>query len=83
MKLFLTTKADKQLRNLPTKMYDLLIARIESLGTDPFPSQSKKFTGREGFRLRVGDYRILYIVDVKKKELTILSVAHRKEAYRR
>jgi len=83
MKIFLTTKADRQLRNLPFKMYTLLLVRIEELENSPFPSQSKKLTGREGFRLRVGDYRILYTVDTGKKEVTILSVAHRKEAYRR
>jgi mRNA interferase RelE/StbE len=83
MKIYLSTKADQQLRRLPSQMYSFLLARIETLGTTPFPPQSKKLTARTGFRLRVGDYRILYTVDVKKKELTVLSVAHRKEAYRR
>ena len=82
MKIFLSTKADKQLKKLPSKMYEVILERIELLGTNPFPTGSKKLINREGWRVRSGDYRILYTVDNKKRELTILSVAHRKEAYR-
>lgn len=82
MKIFLSSKADKQLDKLPKKMYDLLLNKIEGLSTDPFPGNSQKLEGRSGWRIRVGDYRILYSIDQKKRELTILSVAHRKEAYK-
>lgn len=63
-------------------MHQFLLARIEELDKDPFPVGSKKLVNREGWRIRIGDYRILYTVEAKKQELTILSVAHRKEAYR-
>lgn len=82
MKIFLSSKADRQLKRLPLKMHQLLLERIESLGTVPFPESSKKLINREGWRIRLGDYRILYTANLRKKELTILSVAHRKEAYR-
>lgn len=82
MKIFLSTKADKQLSKLPPRMYQLILHRIEKLEEDPTPENSKKLAGRDGWRMRVGDYRILYVIDKKKKELTILSVAHRKEAYK-
>lgn len=82
MKIFLSSKADKQLRKLPSRMHELLLSRIEKLTQAPFPQGIKKLTQREGWRLRVGDYRILYTVDKKKKEIVILSVAHRREAYR-
>lgn len=81
MKIFLSSKADRQLKKLPSQMSQVLISRIKKLGVNPFLSGSKKLAGREGWRIRVGDYRILYTVDKKKKELTILSVAHRKEVY--
>ena len=81
MKIFLSSKADRQLKKLPSQMYQVLISRIEYLGVNPFLPGSKKLAGREGWRIRVGDYRILYTVDKKKKELTVLSVAHRKEVY--
>lgn len=82
MTIFLSTKADRQLKKLPQQMHDLLLERIKELGNAPFPTSSKKLAGRAGWRLRLGDFRILYTVDRDKKELTILSVAHRKKAYR-
>jgi len=63
-------------------MKEVILPRIKLLSKDPLPAVSKKLINREGWRVRVGDYRILYTVDGKSKELTILSIAHRKEAYR-
>jgi mRNA interferase RelE/StbE len=82
MEVFLSTKADRQLKKIPSGMYDLLLSNIQSLSITPFPKRVKKLKNREGWRRRVGDYRILYTVNRKKKEVTILSVAHRKDAYR-
>lgn len=82
MKIFLSSRADRQLRKLPLGMYSLLLNQIEKLGKLPFPTGVKRLAAREGWRLRVGDYRILYTVNQKRKEIIILSVAHRREAYR-
>lgn len=82
MKIFISTKGDKQLDKLPSPMYRLILSKIEKLTDEPFPSGVKKIEGRLAWRIRVGDYRILYTVDMKKKELTILSVAHRRNAYK-
>ena len=82
MKIFLTTKADKQLKRLPEKTHQFLITRIEQLAEEHFPIGIKKLQSRDGWRLRVGDYRILYTINFKKKEIIILSVAHQKEIYR-
>lgn len=82
MKIFLSLKADKQLDRLPSPMYRLMLKKIEKLADESFPSGVKKIKGRPAWRIRVGDYRILYTVDMDRKELTILSVAHRKDAYK-
>ncbi len=82
MKIFLSSKADRQLRKLQKSIHEVLISRIEELDKYPYPQGVKKLTNRPGWRIRVGDYRILYTLDEKRKELTILSVAHRKDAYR-
>ncbi|MBM3282978.1 type II toxin-antitoxin system RelE/ParE family toxin [Candidatus Gottesmanbacteria bacterium] len=82
MQILLSSKADKQLGKMPTGMHQLLISEIEKLATTPYPSGVRKLVGRECWRLRVGNYRILYTIDRKRKELTIPSVAHRKDAYR-
>ncbi|KKU57483.1 MAG: plasmid stabilization system [Candidatus Amesbacteria bacterium GW2011_GWA2_47_11b] len=82
MQIYLSTKADKQLGKLPKAMHQLLIERIEGLANDPFLRGAKKLAGRESWRLRVGDYRILYILEKKSRTVVVLSVAHRKEAYK-
>lgn len=82
MKIYLSSKANKQLRKIPSSMYNLIFEEIKDLEENPFPGGAKKLSGRDGWRIRIGDYRILYTADVKKKELTVLSVGHRKEVYR-
>ena len=82
MKIYLSSKADKQLHRLPRQIYQVILNKIEKLERDSFPVGVNKLESRPGWRIRVGDYRILYTVDQKKKELTILSVSHRKDAYR-
>ena len=80
MHVFLSSKASRQLRKLPVPMHKLLIERIEQLGDDPLRAHAIKLASRNGWRIRVGDYRILYTIDRKKNEVTILSVAHRRDA---
>lgn len=82
MEVYLSRKADKQLRHIPSSLYTLIIEAIEKLAKTPLPTGVKKLTGREGWRIRIGDYRILYTIDFQKKEVTILSISHRKDAYR-
>lgn len=82
MKIYLSSKADKQLHRLPRQMYQVILHKIEKLEEDSFPQGVDKLESRPGWRIRVGDYRILYTVDREKRELTILSVSHRKDAYR-
>jgi mRNA interferase RelE/StbE len=74
--------AEKELDNLPTKTHDKVINILLSLKENPSPHNSKKLRGREGYRIRVGDYRILYLIDESDKNIEIISVAHRKEVYR-
>lgn len=83
MKLFVSQTAVKQLQKIPTKISIRIETKIEQLAKNPFPVQSKKLSGRDGWRLRIGDYRIIYFVDKLKKQVVILSAQHRKDAYRR
>jgi len=78
----LKRSAEKELDNLPTKIHHKVINILLSLKENPFPHNVKKLRGREGYRIRVGDYRILYLVDESDKNIEIVSVAHRKEVYR-
>ena len=55
---------------------------IFALAHEPRPQSSRKLTGREGWRLRVGDYRVLYDIDDVKQTITIVHVGHRRDVYR-
>lgn len=74
---------EKDLQNLPREFVPRITERIERLTSDPFPAGCKKLTATERlYRLRVGDYRIIYEVDSKVGTITIFHVRHRREAYR-
>lgn len=75
--------AEKDLSRLSSENRQRIGRAIRSLEADPFPSASKPLKGREQWRLRVGDYRVLYIVSSEPKNLTIIAVGHRREVYRK
>ncbi len=74
--------AEKELADIPRTHLQKIIQRIKKLGTDPRPSDSRKLSNYNLFRVRQGDYRIVYFVDDKKNELEIIKIGHRKEIYR-
>ena len=80
MKVVFVKAAHKQLLKLPRNIHELLIKRTLLLTDNVANLNTKKLVSREGFRLRVGDYRIIYAIS--RTEITVLSVAHRKDAYR-
>ena len=74
---------EKDLRRLPQPIVGRVIEHIEKLGADPFPRQSVKLEGATHlYRVRVGDYRIVYGVDNDSRQITIHYVRHRREDYR-
>jgi mRNA interferase RelE/StbE len=73
----------KDLKPIPQKTRQRIIATIESLGSDPLPVGVKKLEGSERtYRVRVGDYRIIYEFEKTAKTITIQYVRHRSIAYR-
>ncbi len=82
-KVTLKPSVEKDLRRMPKGVIRQVFKRIESLARDPLPRQSLKLTASERlYRLRVGDYRIIYEVDAEAREVTVHYVRHRREAYR-
>jgi len=60
-----------------------ILSKIEELTTEPRPAGCRKLQGRSGlWRLRVGDYRVVYSVDDQQKLVDVVAVRHRREAYR-
>ena len=76
-------KAIKELAKVRPDLGMKLLAFIESLASNPRPRQSHKLSGSmDSFRLRVGDYRIIYQIDDSAKLVTVYQVGHRREVYR-
>ena len=78
-----TTSALRELRRLDARMQKRIAARTIGLCDDPFPSGVKKLQGLPGhFRIRVGDYRVIYRVDGQRVVVVIVRIGHRREIYR-
>ena len=80
----LTTAALRDLRALPAALLARVDARILALAEDPRPPRVEKLTDAgELYRVRVGEYRILYAVDDAAQVVTVARVRHRRDVYRR
>ncbi len=74
--------AETELRGLPKQDLRRVVQRIQRLAQDPRPPGCEKLFGESGYRVRQGDYRILYLVDDRKKIVEIYKIGHRREVYR-
>ena len=77
------SSAEKEIRRIDPKIISRLIDAIDNLATEPFPASFRKLQASESsYRIRVGDYRIVYQLDKKNHVVTIQHVRHRKDVYR-
>lgn len=81
--VLITKSAQREIKYLPKTEIPGIIDKIKALKNGPRPFGSKKLLGSaNAYRIRKGDYRILYAVEDKTKEITIYKVDHRKDIYR-
>ncbi len=81
--IFLRPAAVRDLNRLPNDVRARAESAIDRLSGEPRPAGARKLVGFESeWRLRLGDYRVLYTIDDSAKRITIARVAHRREAYR-
>jgi mRNA interferase RelE/StbE len=74
---------EKDLLGIPRPIASKILSRIDQLSVNPFPPQSLKLHGAEHlYRLRVGDYRVVYEVDPGSVEIVVHYVRHRRDVYR-
>jgi mRNA interferase RelE/StbE len=74
--------ARKELEGLPNSVLARAVRKMESLGDNPRPAGCKKLKGYEDhWRIRVGDWRIVYIIDDGAKLVSVTRIAHRREVY--
>ncbi|MEA3225498.1 MAG: type II toxin-antitoxin system RelE/ParE family toxin [Planctomycetota bacterium] len=74
--------AAKELEHIPRKSLQRIVKRIRSLAEDPRPQGSQKLSRQEYFRVRQGDYRIVYSIDDRDSSIDIVKIGHRREVYR-
>ena len=72
----------KDLASVPKKDATRIVKRIKQLAVDPFPEDAVRLRGRDEWRIRQGNYRILYLVEQANVTVIVIKVVHRREAYR-
>jgi len=75
--------ARRELEALEPRLVARVFARIEGLSVEPRPAEAKKLQGtRQLWRIRVGDYRVVYSLDDRQRVVDIVRVRHRRDVYR-
>ncbi len=82
-RVFLERAAERDLRRLPSKLHDPVIRAMQALTKNPRPTGCRKLTGSYGdWRIRVGEYRVVYEIDDTAREVRVNRIRHRREVYR-
>ena len=78
----LTTSAEKELRALPAQAVRRIVTRLDALAAAPRPAGCKKLKGGVNeWRVRVGEYRIVYEIDDTARTVDVTRIAHRRDVY--
>lgn len=80
--LHIEKKVSRQIEKFPKNIIGKILEAFDKLQMDPRCLGSKKLQGRDGYRFRVGDYRILYLIDDRNHEVVVYTILHRKDVYR-
>lgn len=75
-------RAQKRIARLPKDTQDRIEEGLQALSNDPRPPGSRKLRGRDGWRIRVGDYRAIYEIDDEAQEVLVVDIGHRRDVYR-
>lgn len=81
-RVLIVRSAEKEVARLPEALRRRVVAKILSLADDPRPHGSKKLAGDDKYRVREGDYRIVYTIADAVVTVTVVRVAHRSDVYR-
>lgn len=66
---------------MPDEIANRILARLAGLETNPRPPDVKKLTGRDAWRIRVGDYRVIYEIHDRVLQIIVIAIGHRREVY--
>ncbi len=81
-KIIVKPKAQKDLDKLQFKEVQKIGARIKQLSINPRPIGVQKLSDKEGYRIRIGNYRVLFVIDDVAKNILIYRIKHRKDSYK-
>ena len=81
-RLEIAPSAAKELSQIPRKDLRRIVARIQALADDPHPPGGQKLCAQEKYRIRQGDYRVLYEIEDDVLVVYIVKIAHRRDVYR-
>ena len=81
-RLLIKPSAAKELDSLPAKDRKRIVGKVQSLAANPRQPGSEKLSGQEKYRIRQGDYRVLYLVREEDSTGVIVKIGHRREVYR-
>lgn len=82
-KIFFSKPAQKQLSSIPKAALKKVAQKIEKLSSNPLPPGHEKMAGMDNcYRIRQGDYRIIYTIQDKELIVLVLKIGHRREVYR-
>ena len=82
-KVVFARSARKELESLDITLVNRILLKIEALVKDPRPGQCRKIIGEKNlWRLRIGDYRVIYSIDDEQRMIDINAIRHRSDAYR-
>lgn len=79
--LLILRRAQKELASLDKTEYERVRNAVFLLVENPRPNYCKKLVERDGWRIRVGNYRVIYEIDDVKQEITVLHIGHRRDVY--
>ena len=80
--VILRRTAEKEFGRLPAKLHQRITEKLLSLECEPRPFGVQKLHGHDGYRVRVGDWRILYLIDDQKQIVEVIAIGNRRNVYR-
>jgi mRNA interferase RelE/StbE len=81
-RVILPRSVQKKLDRLPDDVVKRILSRLGELETNPRPTDVKKLKGRNAWRIRIGDYRVIYEIHDRELQILVITVGHRREVYR-
>ena len=82
-KIFFKPSAVKELEKVPKKVLQKIVGRIKRLSINPRPSGCEKLSDEEKYRIRQGNYRIVYLIENEKLFVIVVKVGHRRDVYKK